>query len=180
MPDQPRSPHQEWAGEVDRLLRKLDGDAPRRRPGAASPAAPRTGGNGAARRAAHAAGSAAAAGVRRFVAGRRPSASPPAAVLTLPSVYGVWARVGLAVILATAMTQWPYRACGAALAAYFLGALAVGVAGGWAAHASWRRRMGWAHVVAVATLFAGVAMAALQVLQRFGYAPVPTPWGCGL
>lgn len=38
--------------------------------------------------------------------------------------------------------------------------------------------MGLAHVVAVALVFTAVALGALQVLPRLGYAPVTVPWGC--
>ena len=136
------------AGEVDRLLRQLG-------PKVARPPRPRP------------------------PNGRpRPSDAPRPRPLTLPSPLGVWARAILGVVLAAALTQWPYRLCGLALAGYFTAATFVVTAGVWAAHAAWRRRMGLAHTLAIAVVFAGLALAAHQVLARVGYTAVQAAWGC--
>jgi hypothetical protein len=106
------------------------------------------------------------------------SATPRATPLTLPSPWGVRARVVLAAFLAAAVTQWPYIYCGINLAAYLAATGMVVIAGAWAAHAAWRRRMGWAHVVALSLILTGATLAALQVLPRPGHAPAPIAWRC--
>lgn len=83
------------------------------------------------------------------------------------------------VALAVAMTQWPYaHACGFALAGYLAALAGVFVAGAWAAHGAWRARMGFAHLAALAILFASAALAADQVMPRMGYSPVEVTWRC--
>ncbi len=108
----------------------------------------------------------------------RPKLPEPPPLRTLPSPPGVWGRAVLVAVLATAMMTWPYRMCGLHLAAYFAGTAVLLVAGVWAAHAAWRRRMGLAHVLAIVLIFVGTALAAGQVLPRLVYAPVETTWGC--
>lgn len=150
------------SGVVDRLLQQLNPDAGKTPPRRASGLPPRPLG---------------APGAGHVPTGRRGVVRRTAP--TLPSPSGVWARVALGLLLAGAMTQWPYGHCGFPLAGYFAAALLVVVAGGWAARASWRRRMATAHVVAIAIVFAGMTVGALQLLPRLGYAPVAPPWICG-
>lgn len=164
MPNPSETPDKKWSGEVDRLLRQL---------GPATPVPAR-----AAAKAARSTKLPRPASARGPAKPPRPLPTAPPRVATLPTPYGVWARVALAAILFGAMTQWPYARCGFALLAYLAGVLVVLVAGGWAGYAAWRRRMGRAHAIAIALLFAGLALGALQVLPRVGYAPVDTPWGC--
>ena len=141
------------AGEVERLLRQLGPkEDPRIRP--RPPKLPDPG------------------------RGRRPSDAHRPRPITLPSPPGVWARAALGVVLAAALTQWPYSLCGLTLAGYFVAAAFVVTAGAWAAHAAWRRRMGPAHTLAIAVVFAGIALAAHQVLARVGYTAVQAAWGC--
>ena len=91
----------------------------------------------------------------------------------------VWARVGLAAVLAVALTQWPYaRACGFGLFAYGTAVLVLLVAGGWCAIASWKRRLPWAHVLALIMVFWGITLAAEIVLPRIGYASEHATWRC--
>jgi hypothetical protein len=52
------------------------------------------------------------------------------------------------------------------------------VAGIWAAHVSWRSRLGFAHVIAVATIIWGLALTAQEVLPRVGYAKERLAWRC--
>ena len=138
------------AGEVDRLLRQLGQQAPRKpRPVVGPSAGPHP--------------------------SRRPA--PPPITVTLPSPLGVWLRVALGALLAAAMTQWPYPLRGLPLAGYF-GALAVvAVGGGWAGYASWRRRMGAAHIVAIGLVFFALGVAALQLLPWMGYGAAGR-WPC--
>ncbi len=104
-------------------------------------------------------------------------ASPP--TFWLPSPNGVWARVALVALLTGAMTQWPYRSCGWSLVGYLGGVLVLLIGGVWAGYASWRRRMGVAHIGSVLLLFAAIALAAGQILPRVGYAAVKLAWRCG-
>lgn len=138
------------AGEVDRLLRQLGTTQERaQRAGQRPPPRP----------------------------GTLPGAPPPVTI-TLPSPTGVWVRAALGALLAGAMLLWPYRTCGLPLAGYFVSTAVVVVTGVWAAYASWRRRMGFAHVLSVAVIFSGIALATFQVLPRVGYAAMQAAWGC--
>lgn len=91
---------------------------------------------------------------------------------------GVWARAALVAVLAAAMTQWPYATCGRGLAFYLAATGVVLVAAVWAAYASWRRRMGVAHIAAIVLVFSGLALGAYHVLPRLGYGPVEATWRC--
>ncbi|MFW6079479.1 MAG: hypothetical protein ACODAE_07660 [Gemmatimonadota bacterium] len=97
---------------------------------------------------------------------------------TLPTPLGVWGRVVLGLTLSVAMSQWPYPTCGLPLAGYMVAAATVLATGVWAGRASWRRRMGAAHVLAMGIVLAGITLVALEVLPRIGYAPVETAWRC--
>ena len=110
-------------------------------------------------------------------AGPAVAAAAPAA----PTRAGVLARVGLALVLGVGVVFWPYAAaCGAGLFAY-LGAVAtVAAAGVWAATATWRARAGRSHVVALFVLAWGLALTAIEVLPRLGYATdsARSAWSC--
>lgn len=156
MPQQSRSPDLDsMRGEVDRLLRQLNPPAP----GATRP-------------------STMTAPLPRTRPRRRPPPPPPP--IRLPSRHGVWGRVALVALLTAAVTQWPYRLCGFPLAGYLAAVTVVLVAAGWAAHASWRRRMGIAHIIAIVLIMAGATLTAMQILPRFGYAAVEMAWRCPL
>ena len=108
------------------------------------------------------------------------SAAPPS--LPAPargSAMSVWVRVLLGVVLAGAMTQWPYGTqCGTALFLYTGASAMVGLAGVWAAGASWRRRMALAHIVALLVTLWGLVLVATIVLPRIGYARAEAAWFC--
>jgi hypothetical protein len=105
----------------------------------------------------------------------RPLRPPPA-----PTSPGVWARVLFGVVLVVAMTQWPYlRSCGLGLAAYLASVAFVVVAGAWAAHASWRARLGHAHIAALVITVSGAVLAADVLVPRLGTWPVEAVWRCG-
>ena len=108
------------------------------------------------------------------------SAAPPS--LPAPargSALSVWVRVLLGVVLAGAMTQWPYGTqCGTPLFLYTGASAMVGLAGLWAAGASWRRRMGLAHIVALLVSLWGLVLVATIVLPRIGYARAEATWFC--
>lgn len=92
---------------------------------------------------------------------------------------GVWAQVGLSILLGIALTQWPYgRACGWSLLLYLVAVATLIVAGLWGALSSWKRRLGLAHIVAMGAILWGLALAAHEVLPRVGYAKTQATWSC--
>jgi hypothetical protein len=82
------------------------------------------------------------------------------------------------------MLFWPYAArCGPGLAGYLAATAVVVGAGVWTAVWTWRHRSGRAHALALLLVVWGIALAAIEILPRAGYA-VPTPerpaaWSCG-
>lgn len=108
--------------------------------------------------------------------GSRP-AHPAAA--TRGDRVALWSRAVLGIVFGGVMTQWPYRhQCDLPLLGY-LGAVAmVLVAGAWIAIASWSRRNGLIHVLALLLCLWGIALAAEQVLPRIGYAAERWAWRC--
>ncbi len=93
---------------------------------------------------------------------------------------GVWGRVALGVLVAVAVPLWPYpQSCGVSLGLYLAGVSVVVIAGGWAGFASFQRRMGIAHVFALAIALWGGTLAGVEILPRVGYARVEAPWLCG-
>ncbi|HET7584042.1 MAG TPA: hypothetical protein VFK13_03995 [Gemmatimonadaceae bacterium] len=97
---------------------------------------------------------------------------------------GVLLRAGLTVVLAAAVTLWPYGVrCGVPLFAYLTSLAVLLVAGTWAAVWSWRHRAPVAHVLALLAVLWSLALATREVLPRTGHA-LPTPqhpalWTCG-
>jgi len=92
---------------------------------------------------------------------------------------GVWARVMLGLLLGVALTQWPYpHACEKPLILYLVAVTTVLVAGLWGARASWRSRMGLAHIIALGTILWGLTLSAQEVLPRVGYAKTRMSWRC--
>jgi hypothetical protein len=148
MPDQPRDWDKELAA-IDAEIAKL----PAPKPGGAPPA-PRGGG--------------------------APAAAPgPAAPGTARIFLGAWVRALAGAALAVAVWSWPYaHRCGWGLYGYLGAVLMVLVAGVWSSIATWRRRMGLAHIVSLAVLVAGLAFAAAEILPRAGYAKIPLTWTC--
>lgn len=112
-----------------------------------------------------------------------PAATPAKEAPRATHAFGVYARLGLAVLLGVAIILWPYEAkCGAGLAAY-LAAIVVVVSGGvWASIWTWRHRAARAHTLSLLIVLWGLVLGALDVLPRIGYAK-PTPqhpavWAC--
>ena len=98
---------------------------------------------------------------------------------TRTEVLALWGRLLLGVSLGVAMTQWPYpHGCGTPLFGYMGGVAMVLLAGAWVAGVSWERRNGVVHILALALLLWGIALAAERVLPRVGYAAEHEAWGC--
>jgi hypothetical protein len=157
--DQKKDDRDSMAREVDRLLKQLPGADPMLR-GEPEPSAPAPG----------------------PAPGVRPAARPPAAAPAGPTRrewWGVWGRVLLALCLGVALTQWPYsHACDWDLAGYLGAVFMLLLAAAWGVIASWRRRMGVAHAVALLVLLGGLGLAAQQILPRVGYAAASASWRC--
>jgi hypothetical protein len=87
--------------------------------------------------------------------------------------------VGLGVVAALAVPQWPYeRACGVELLAYLLAVATVFVTGCWGATASWRGRVAAAHVLALTTMLWSLALGAFEILPRASYGVASAGWQC--
>lgn len=90
-----------------------------------------------------------------------------------------WLRVLLAVLLAAAMTQWPYPfACGLRLYLYLGAAGVVVIAGLWGSVIAWKRRMAVAHLLSLLVVLWGLVLAGKVVLDRTGYARERMSWVC--
>ncbi len=111
---------------------------------------------------------------------RKPAAAPAAGVGRSGGEWlGTWSRVVLGLLIGIGMTQWPYtHGCGLRLISYLVGVLTVIVAGVWSSISSWRRRLGFAHLLAQGLIIWGLVLAAREVLPRVGYAKVQAPWLC--
>lgn len=83
------------------------------------------------------------------------------------TVGGMWLKVILGLLVAIGVTIWPYtHVCGAKLLMYLIATGTVAISGGWAALATWKRRHGLAHLLALAVLGWGLALTALTVQPR--------------
>ncbi len=110
---------------------------------------------------------------------------PPAVASTLPTamtrggLLGLWALALMGPLGAAALAIWPYsKICGTMLAVYLVGVAAVAGAGIWTMRAGWVARRGLPHLLGLATLFAALGLAALEILPRVGYAATALTWGC--
>jgi len=108
-----------------------------------------------------------------------PHAATPASPTGPASRLATWIRVGLGVLLGFGMLAWPYsHVCGLKLIFYVIGASTVIVAGVWTAFSTWKRRMGFAHLLSLGLLAWGLVLAAGVVLPRIGYANQAAVWFC--
>jgi hypothetical protein len=114
--------------------------------------------------------------------GKAPAPAPrggPPAPVSKRDALGGWSRVLLGMIAAVGAGFWPYaHACGLGLWLYFGVAGTVVVAGLWGMIASWRRRLGLAHVVALLVTVWGIGLVAAELLPRLGYARDAATWSC--
>lgn len=93
--------------------------------------------------------------------------------------FAVWGRVGLGLVVAGMVSQWPYGLeCGASLFFYMTALITVMVAGLWASVSAWHRRMGLAHSIALVVVAWGALLTADRILPRVGYAAVQASWRC--
>jgi hypothetical protein len=95
-------------------------------------------------------------------------------------VLGTWARVLLGLLIGVGVTPgiWPYtHGCGLRLIFYLAGVTTVIAAGLWSSVSSWRRRLGFAHVIATALIVWGVLLLTREVLPRVG-AKATGVWLC--
>jgi hypothetical protein len=110
---------------------------------------------------------------RRAVESPRPEVPRHRLVLT------TWLRVLLALVVAAAMTQWPYaHGCGLQLVWYLGAAAGVILAGLWGTVISWKRRMPGAHVVSLLVTLWGANLAGKVVLDRTDYVKNTLTWQC--
>ena len=84
---------------------------------------------------------------------------------------GTWAKVALGLLVAIGVTSgvWPYsHGCGLRLIFYLLGVTTVIAAALWASISSWKRRLGFAHVVSQILIVWGILLMTREVLPRLG------------
>jgi len=99
------------------------------------------------------------------------------------TAFGVFARLGLSVILGVGMVLWPYEArCGVGLAAYLAAVLVVVTSGVWSSVWTWRHRASRAHTLSLLIVLWGLILGSIEVLPRVGYAKAdathPAMWAC--
>jgi hypothetical protein len=109
-------------------------------------------------------------------------ARPPSQVRYVPvpmRPITVRLSVALGVALGVALPYWPYpNACGWSLIPYFFSVGLVVITGLWGARLTWDARLGFTHSAAIATMLWGLALLALHVLPRVGYAKAHAAWFC--
>lgn len=95
------------------------------------------------------------------------------------AVIGTWFRALLGAALLAALLVWPFaHYCGSGLALY-LGAVALSVITAlWTLGASWTHRRGLAHTLGIGLLLGSLALGAMEILPRVGYARVAQTWLC--
>ncbi|HEV2749517.1 MAG TPA: hypothetical protein VGV12_03225 [Gemmatimonadales bacterium] len=116
---------------------------------------------------------------------RRPAvtpayATPSGGMYALGGRLGTWVKVALGVLIGIGVAPgvWPYsHGCGLRVIFYLLGVTTVVAAGVWASMSSWRRRLGFAHVIAQVLIVWGILLMTREVLPRVGAKPV-APWLC--
>lgn len=85
--------------------------------------------------------------------------------------FGVYFRLTLVVCLGVSIACWPYDfSCGATLFGYLAAVTLLIVCGLWTAAATFTYRMPRRHLIALAVIFWGCVLGAVEVLPRIGYA----------
>jgi hypothetical protein len=114
---------------------------------------------------------------------KRPAVSPagaPGAPPTAREWLGTWAKVALGVLVGVGVAPgvWPYtHGCGLYLIFYLVGVATVLAAGLWASVASWRRRLGVAHVISQVLIVWSILLVTREVVPRVG-ATATAVWLC--
>lgn len=102
------------------------------------------------------------------------TASPGVVRGSTTTTAGVLARLALVAAMGVGMYFWPYPTrCGAGLFGYLAAAGVLTIGGAWSAIWSWRHRAAVSHILSLALMLWGGALAAREVLPRVGYA-IPT------
>ena len=115
--------------------------------------------------------------------------APPAAKAAVAQerattrTWPAFVRLALATALAVGILFWPYPSrCGAGLAGYLAALSVVAVGGLWSSVWTWRHRTARAHVLSLLLVIWGLALGAMELLPRTGYAKAdparPTGWVC--
>jgi hypothetical protein len=113
---------------------------------------------------------------------RRPAAAPGSGG-GAPSArdrIGTWVKVALGVLVGIGIAPgvWPYsHGCGLRLIFYLGGVTTVIAAGLWASLSSWKRRLGFAHVVSQILIVWGILLMTREILPRVGE-KAATLWLC--
>jgi hypothetical protein len=113
-------------------------------------------------------------------------AAPSRATSTEPRAttsWGVYARLGLSILLGVGMVIWPYEVrCGIGLAGYLAAVVVVVASGVWSSVWTWRHRASRAHTLSLLIVLWGLVLGSLEVLPRIGYAKPdvrhPATWAC--
>jgi hypothetical protein len=116
---------------------------------------------------------------------RRPAVAPGGGSGPGPGQGGrgwlaTWVKVALGVLVGIGVAPgvWPYsHGCGLRLIFYLVGVTTVVAAGLWASISSWRRRLGFAHVVSQVLIVWGILLMTREVLPRVG-AKAAALWLC--
>ena len=92
---------------------------------------------------------------------------------------GVWFRALLGIAGAAVLPFWPYaKGCGTMLFLYLGATLTVTLLGIVTMRSAWIHRRAVAHVAGLFVMMAGIAFAAIEILQRTSYAAVHLGWSC--
>lgn len=117
--------------------------------------------------------------------GTSPSSAKPTPVVVAAAAeprkgaMSTWLRVLLVLAFAIAVPFWPYpRGCGINLFLYMGVVSLLVVAGAWGATSSWGRRLANAHMLSLLTVLWGLALLAIEILPRVGYAAHAAAWMC--
>lgn len=113
------------------------------------------------------------------VASAAPATHPAAAPLRRGAIAATWVLVLLVVAASAALPFWPYaRSCGWGLALYLAVLAVVFIVALSALTTTWRHRRGLAHTLVLLASLWLLALAALEVLPRIGYAAHGATWVC--
>ena len=107
-------------------------------------------------------------------------AAPAPVAVGRRAALGTWVKVLLGTgVTAAVAFYWPYaHACGLSLYGYVAAAAGAMLVGLWGVVATWKSRMGLAHLLALLSMLLGAALVAKTVLDRTGYPKTPSTWSC--